>query len=242
MEISSLWQDIKYEESIVLRALKISLLGLACLLLTAISCKQARPPDSNLVCPEGQSVIDGSCAAVRVTHDSCEGTIDIKRAPSGCIFHTASQVHGCVVSGFAPYHNPVNDKCLVKTSYGRHCEFGDFDQATKTCNSNIEPEDAGVSVYLDRRDSGFYPQVIFRKSDNVQAGADFEFLAHEYSEADIKVDPELAKGRRLLSVELVIPWRVVYTDGSGNELCAEGEITKNTSAEYPSEGKFCAGS
>ena len=214
------------------------------LLLASVGsgCNKPKAPESPVVCRDGQDSSDG-CVAAIVKHDSCEGQINIKRAQSGCTFYTEKQVHGCVVAGFAPYHNPLNDKCLVEAGYGRHCEMKDFDQATKTCNDTIELEKAGVRVYLEQRESGFFPQVIFKKSDNVKAGAEFEFLAHEYAEEDIQTHPHLnSDGRRIITVELVIPWRVTYTNGSGKELCAEGQITKDTSKEYPSEGMFCAGS
>ena len=212
------------------------------LLLASVgSCNKPKKPEPSVVCPDGQDASDG-CADLRVIHDSCDGEINIKRAQDGCTFYTQKQIDGCVVAGFAPYHNPINDKCLVKTGYNRHCEMKNFDQATKTCNDTLDLEKAGVRVYLEQRESGFFPQVIFNKSDNVKAGAEFEFLAHEYAEEDINAQLVADDGRRVISVELVIPWRIRYTNGSGKEFCAEGQITKNTSKEYPSEGMFCAGS
>ena len=220
------------------------LLTISLLLVSAISCRhKPKLPEQTLACPEGLSNdADGNCVSINVTHDSCDGVFNIKRGRDGCIFYTQKQVSGCVVTGFAPYHNPLNDKCLIKTGYGRHCELHDFDQKTKTCNTTIELEKAGVHVYLERRESGFYPQVMFNKSDSVKAGAEFEFLAHEYPKEDIDASKTSKEGMRIVSVELIIPWRIRYTNGSGKELCAEGQITKDTSKDYPSEGMFCAGS
>ena len=209
---------------------------LSFILLTAIGgCIKKPSQETPPSCTEEQ-IERGECGSMVIKYDSCTGTYDIKVGENEeCVFYTEEQVNGCIVSGVSPYKTN-NNTCIIEAGYNRFCFLENFDRANKMCNTTVDLEEANVSVFLERNEAGFSPKVVF--DEEVEEGQ-LDLLEHKYAK-DKMVFGIDGSNRTVISMPLMIPWRVEYKTKSGKEVCAKGVVeSRHHSKDSASQGYHC---
>ncbi len=215
---------------------------LALTLLTE-SCIKSKRERAQPECLHGKDA-DGHCrsaparpAAAKV----CQGNFGIKESGTTCIFHTAEHPNGCLVSGLHARKGP-NLGCVVSDSNNHHCTLANLDRAERLCEASarVACDPAAVSIYLEVQENGFKPHIAFDQGEKVKAGATLELGEQRYRGSDVVSSDSLVDGRKILSMDLKIPWTLDYTKEDGTEVQAGGVVSANNkSKDTAARGEIC---
>ena len=215
---------------------------LATLLLTLLteSCIQSKRKRAQPECVHGKDV-DGECLppSWQLT-DTCEGNFGIKASGASCVFHTAAYPDGCLVSGLHA-RQATNYGCIIVDSRNDYCLLDGLDRASLLCKGTtiIKRDPAAVSIYLEVKEEGFKPHIVFDPSEKVQAEATLELSEQSYRGSDLG-RIENADGKTILSMALKIPWELTYIKEDGTKMCADGVLSgNNNSKETAVRGNIC---
>lgn len=206
--------------------------------LLAVGCvpteKKRRDPPK---CLHGKNA-DGECIAPNLGNATCTDSYEIKDIGNSCVFYDNKNPSGCRVTGLSPRRR-ISGGCYVQDTSYQSCEMSGVDKSNRSCTSNkISTDPARVSIYLEVKEEGFAPHVVFDDGEKVQAGAQLTLAEQEYRGSELSTAKEDSK--TILMMDLKIPWQLNYQREDGTEICAAGVLDGgNTSRDTAARGYLC---
>ena len=218
---------------------QLKVLAVLMLTLLTASCVKSPRKRAQPECAYGKNT-DGSCRAAPYQLSAiCEDNFDIKESGTSCVFHTAAHPNGCQVSGLHAKKN-ING-CYVMDSNNDWCKLNGLDRAERLCHPSATADctPAAVSLYLQVKEEGFKPHIVFDQGEKAQKGAELTLDEQRYRYIDVTRSP-LNNRKTTLTMALKIPWRLSYTKEDGTKVSVKGLLDgRHVSPDKVSRGEIC---